>query len=269
MQQLLEFKVDVNAGDYDLRTALHLAATEGKLTVVAFLVSHGANVNVKDRWNSTPLEDAIRNGFKTVAHHLRSHGGKVDQEFVANLLCEAASTGNLVQLQMLVENGVDANVGDYDMRTAVHLAAAEGQLLALNFLVNVGNAHHSPMDRWESTPLSDALSGGHEMCTHLLLAEGATLGPRATDDEKEQVAKIKEKWNSDGGAEFFKAITMLRSQIANHIVEVQKGRARSDIFDLEAAMKFNKQMLNRQVLRLQSLAANAEKLRTTIKRMDN
>jgi ankyrin repeat protein len=158
MQQLLDYRIDVNCGDYDLRTALHLASTEGRLTVVSFLVAHGADVNVKDRWNSTPLEDAIRNGFKTAAHHLRGYGGRVGAEFAANLLCDAASTGNLAQLQMLVQNGVDSNLFDYDMRTAVHLAAAEGQLLALNFLVNVANGNHSPLDRWKSTPLQDAIA---------------------------------------------------------------------------------------------------------------
>lgn len=42
-------------------------------------------------------------------------------------LCEAASTADLEYLKRLLENGVDPNLGDYDKRTALHVAAAEGQ----------------------------------------------------------------------------------------------------------------------------------------------
>merc|ERR1712232_878333 len=52
--------VDVNAGDYDGRTALHLAAGQGHTNVVSELIINGANVNVTDRWNCRPLDDAIR-----------------------------------------------------------------------------------------------------------------------------------------------------------------------------------------------------------------
>lgn len=50
-------------GDYDARTALHLAATEGQTQVVNMLLqTKSINVTVRDRWGSTPVEDARRNG---------------------------------------------------------------------------------------------------------------------------------------------------------------------------------------------------------------
>ena len=48
--------VDVNAGDYDKRTALHLAAGEGHAGVVQLLCERGANVNIEDRWGGRPLD---------------------------------------------------------------------------------------------------------------------------------------------------------------------------------------------------------------------
>ena len=48
--------VDINAGDYDKRTALHLAAGEGHADVVQLLCERGANVNIEDRWGGRPLD---------------------------------------------------------------------------------------------------------------------------------------------------------------------------------------------------------------------
>ena len=59
VQALLEFgSLDLNQGDYDRRTALHLAANEGHLDVVKLLCKAGADVNVKDRFGDRPLDDA-------------------------------------------------------------------------------------------------------------------------------------------------------------------------------------------------------------------
>lgn len=48
--------VDVNDGDYDKRTALHISVCEGHLEIVKSLVETGANVNCADRWGATPLD---------------------------------------------------------------------------------------------------------------------------------------------------------------------------------------------------------------------
>ena len=53
IKELLEEGADVNASDYDGRTALHLAASEGHGHVVELLLNHGANVNPVDRWGDT------------------------------------------------------------------------------------------------------------------------------------------------------------------------------------------------------------------------
>lgn len=52
---------DMAASDYDGRTALHLATSEGHLDCVQFLVEK-CNVNVlaADRWGHTALDDAVR-----------------------------------------------------------------------------------------------------------------------------------------------------------------------------------------------------------------
>jgi len=49
-------KVDINCADYDKRTPLHLAASEGYVNIVELLLENGAKIT-PDRWNNTPLSD--------------------------------------------------------------------------------------------------------------------------------------------------------------------------------------------------------------------
>ena len=67
---------DINKGDYDKRTPLHLASSEGHYDIVDYLCKHGADVNVADRWGGHPLDDAIQKGNKRVEELLRKYGAK-------------------------------------------------------------------------------------------------------------------------------------------------------------------------------------------------
>lgn len=64
LQKYHECGVNVSAiMDYDKRTALHLAACEGHFHVVDWLVNViRVDVNKKDRWEETPLDNARRRG---------------------------------------------------------------------------------------------------------------------------------------------------------------------------------------------------------------
>jgi glutaminase len=46
LQRLETRGLKINAGDYDQRTPLHLAAANGHLHVVKYLIAHKANVNI-------------------------------------------------------------------------------------------------------------------------------------------------------------------------------------------------------------------------------
>jgi hypothetical protein len=55
----------------------HLASSEGAYQVTEWLLSQGVDPNSLDRFNQTPLEDAVRGDFREVAKLLVDHGGKV------------------------------------------------------------------------------------------------------------------------------------------------------------------------------------------------
>ncbi len=72
----LDGLVDFDVTDYDKRTALHLAASEGHVDIVEYLVNvKNVNIKIKDRWGNTPLSEAQQNtGYssKQIIHILKN-----------------------------------------------------------------------------------------------------------------------------------------------------------------------------------------------------
>lgn len=190
LRTLIAQGVDVNEGDYDQRTALHLAASEGLLEVVQYLVCDAkADPSPIDRWGGTPLDDAIRSSHQSgLGHHativfLKASGAKrgatafLRAKTMSADLCAAAHSGDVATLRRLVrEDNVDADLGDYDSRTAMHLAASEGHVDVVEALVAELGAYVNPRDRWGNTPLDDACRSGLPAVAERLRAAGGTSG---------------------------------------------------------------------------------------------
>ena len=88
------------------------------------------------RWGATPLQDALLGGHDLVCDLIRSCGGRLELEHAPKALGQAASAGDIRRISLLVENGVPVDTPDYDGRTALHLAATEGQLLSVYILLH-------------------------------------------------------------------------------------------------------------------------------------
>ena len=52
---------------------------------------------------------------------------------------------------------------DYDGRTALHVAAAEGHYEIVKFLLEIVRVNPEPQDRWGFTPHQEAVRFGHTM----------------------------------------------------------------------------------------------------------
>ncbi len=174
LESLVSQQRDLQTGDYDIRTPLHLASAEGQFEVVKFLLDHGVKP-IPDRWGGYPISDARNNNHKKIVdlfekldirytepfHLVENPKGKTDKiakfddELMVIELLFAATENNVDNIRHLVAKGVPVNAGDYDLRTALHLAAAEGSLEAFEYLVTHGHPLNV-RDRWGATPLDEA-----------------------------------------------------------------------------------------------------------------
>ncbi|CAI9282683.1 unnamed protein product [Lactuca saligna] len=76
LNMMLREGISPNVQDYDNRTALHLAASEGHASIVELLLHYKADVNLDDRWHRTPLTDARLYGHRDICRILEVNGGK-------------------------------------------------------------------------------------------------------------------------------------------------------------------------------------------------
>ncbi|GAY53237.1 Potassium channel SKOR [Citrus sinensis] len=66
LKRVLSNGVDPNSRDYDHRTPLHIAASEGLYLMAKLLLEAGASVFTKDRWGNTPLDEGRMCGNKNL-----------------------------------------------------------------------------------------------------------------------------------------------------------------------------------------------------------
>jgi len=155
-KMLMERPTLVNFRDYDFRTPLHLAASEGHVDICRFLVERGGRVNRSDRWGGSPLDDAHRHRHSEVIQYLRQQGATFGTLTQLPRFIQAASEGDQEEVRALLEFGnIDLDEGDYDRRTAMHLACGEGRIEIVEMLCAAG-ADPNVEDRWGNRPLDDA-----------------------------------------------------------------------------------------------------------------
>uniref|UniRef100_A0A9J7XWN6 glutaminase n=2 Tax=Cyprinus carpio TaxID=7962 RepID=A0A9J7XWN6_CYPCA len=110
----------------------------------------------------------------------------------------AAYSGDVSALRRIALSAVNMELTDYDTRSALHVASAEGHLDAVKFLTHTCKVNPYAKDRWGNTPLDDAMQFGHSavvkvlqeyqsIYTHTLMPEelSADTCPDSTMDAEE------------------------------------------------------------------------------------
>lgn len=116
---------------------------------------------------------------------------------VVNLMF-AAYSGDVSALRRFALSAVDMEEKDYDSRTALHVASAEGNVEAVIFLTGTCQVNPHIKDRWGNTPLDDARQFGRDGVVSVL-TEYQRLYPCSSESQSETEDQRKLRHIEGGG----------------------------------------------------------------------
>uniref|UniRef100_A0A8C1N791 glutaminase n=1 Tax=Cyprinus carpio TaxID=7962 RepID=A0A8C1N791_CYPCA len=109
----------------------------------------------------------------------------------------AAYSGDVSALRRIALSAVNMELTDYDTRTALHVASAEGHLDTVKFLTHTCKVNPNAKDRWGNTPLDDAMQFGHNAVVKVLQEYQSiythTLMPEELRADTTQIKKLAKK----------------------------------------------------------------------------
>lgn len=130
----------------------------------------------------------------TKKHDPRRRSDDDPNKSVINLMF-ASYSGDLSALRRFALSAVDMERTDYDSRTALHIAAAEGQVEAVIFLTEICKVNPYMKDRWGNTPLDDAMQFGHDVIVSILQKYQRVFtdknSPSTTEEQKPPLDTMK------------------------------------------------------------------------------
>ena len=176
---------DIFAVDENNQNALFKAAESGNLILLRTLLALGVDFRHRDNFGEIPLSVALRCGNRSVAECLLeitdNPATVIDNE--GSSLLHKAAWGNLPESAELLldQYNMDINIKDYAGRTALHVAAYQGNTKVLKYLLE-RSTDVNVIDNEGKTPIFSGAYDGNMKTVKMLCEYGANLLLRDNND---------------------------------------------------------------------------------------
>ncbi len=177
LRHLMEKGLDVNEKEgYTKRTLLFGAVQREDTKTAEFLIEKGAAVNVRDKWEGTPLIHAVRYSSEQAVQLLLDHGARVNDQNKdgESALHRAVEKGHLNITRLLLVHGANVNARDENRVTPLHLAVESRSIDLVRILLERGAKVRARTEKGY-TPLYWAEETGLREIAALLKKKGARL----------------------------------------------------------------------------------------------
>lgn len=202
--------VDINSQSRRAETALYQAIQRDRLSVAKILLDAGADPNISNWEDQTPLGWAAAEGKEDAMELLLKQSGiniNHVQTSGQSPVSLAAQKGHTKCVKFLLGAGAEMNRADKDGNTALLLAAASGNKVIAKLLLKSG-AKINAQDRNGNTPLALATTNGHDAVVRFLLESGADA-ELADEDEETPFEKARDA-HSDHIVALFQEVLRLQ-----------------------------------------------------------
>jgi len=169
----LRLGADVNHRFEGAKTALHIACEQGRADIVEFLLLHDANIRLSDAQHFNAIHYAAANGHIDVVARLIHYGENIDvvtdDAARRSPLHIAAAAGQLEMARWLVQHGANDQLQTADGRTAQALTTHQH---VAQYLTQI---RPGTVDHWFTGILHNAINEGEVQRARIAINSGAHM----------------------------------------------------------------------------------------------